>query len=86
MKMIGQKQFPYRGRLIRKGDEFDVADKTHARQLRGAGLASDLPPANPAKQKPTTPDTTTAAPNPATAAATARGDQTYDTRVLTARD
>lgn len=72
MKMTAKRAFPYQGRYLKAGDTFEVRDKTHARQLRGANFAVD------AVRK--------GRPPKAESDVSTKSENEYQTRVLTAED
>lgn len=79
MQMIAKKTFKYGGRKIAAGDTFEVKSASHGRTLRAAQLAGDLSDTQRRRGRPRKVETEVAATEtPAV--------QSYETRVLTAKD
>lgn len=83
-KMIATRTFPYQGRVLKRGDAFEARNKTHARQLRGAGFAADaVKRGRPPKVAESELETAVVSDEKPVSV---KSDETYQTRVLTAQD
>lgn len=78
MQMIAKKTFKYGGRKITAGDTFEVKSASHGRTLRVAQLADDPSDTQRRRGRPRKIEAEVSAETSAV--------QSYETRVLTAKD